>query len=123
MPKPIKKGRKKKARNMRKYAHYVEDQKEGTTSTHLMKSDILDDKTMKPREKGPYIVYPSITTDESGYDDQTQREAMSKGEAFQFKNLKRAQKFEYGSWKKGRDRREAMQAYRKAMKKSRNKNK
>lgn len=95
-------GKKRKARKMRKYAHYVKGQEEGTTSTHLMKSDILDNKTMKPREKGPYIVYPSITTNEYGYNSQTQGEATSRGEAFKFNNLLKAQDFEKGSWKKGK---------------------
>ena len=42
-PFPIRFGRKRKARKMREYAHYVEGQRKGTKSTHLMVDDILDD--------------------------------------------------------------------------------
>ena len=38
---PIRK-KNKKAREMRTYAHYVEGQEPGTTSTHLMVSEIKD---------------------------------------------------------------------------------
>lgn len=112
MPDPIKKGRKKKARNIRKDAHHVEGQKKGTTSTHLMVSDVLDGSTGKPRKKGPYRVWPSIKTSKTGYKDQSYQEANKSGEVFEFKKAKKAQKFASGSWKKGRDRREAMKAYR-----------
>jgi hypothetical protein len=104
--------KKKKARQMRTYAHYVKGEDKGTTSTHLMVSDILDNKTKKPREKGPYKVWPSIITDKSGYKSQKQDEAEKRGEVFEFKNRKRAEKFAYGSWKKGRDKKEAMKAFR-----------
>ena len=98
----IKRGKKRKARKMREYAHHVKDEDPGTTSTHLMVSDIIDDDTGLPREEGPYHVWPSITTDKEGYDPQTDQEAYEKGEMFKFKNLKKAQKFEHGSWKKGK---------------------
>ena len=111
-PFPIRFGRKRKARKMREYAHYVEGQRKGTKSTHLMVDDILDDKTMKPRKKGPYHVFPSITTDKSGYSRQNQRQAAERGEVFEFKNRKKAEKFAYGSWKKGRDKKDAMRAFR-----------
>jgi hypothetical protein len=39
-------------------------------------------------------------------------EAKKRGEVFGFKSKKRAEKFAYGSWKQGQDRREAMKAYR-----------
>ena len=102
MARPIKRGRKRKARKMRKYAHHVEGQEKGTKSTHLMVSDIIDEKTGKPRTKGPYRVWPSITTSKLKPDSQTYDQALARGEVFSFKNLKKAQEFEEGSWKKGK---------------------
>jgi hypothetical protein len=46
------------------------------------------------------------------YKSQKQDEAEKRGEVFEFKNRKRAEKFAYGSWKKGRDKKEAMKAFR-----------
>jgi len=112
----IKRGRKKHARSIREYGHYVEDQEPGTESTHLMESDIKDNPT------GIYNVWPSITTDKEDYYDQTRKQAYEAGEMYQFKNKKKAEKFAYGSWKKGKDRREAMKDYRE-MKRQRRKNK
>ena len=100
MPGPIKSFRKRKARKIRKHSYYVPGQEEGTTSTHLMVSDIIDDNTGLPRKTGPYNVWPSITTDNDRHYDQSFDEALEKGEVFQFKNLKKAQEFEHGSWKK-----------------------
>ena len=86
-----------RARGLRSYAQpYFGD---GTTSTHAMVSDILDDKTKKPREKGPYRVWPKIVTDDSEAKEQTFEDAKRRGEVFTFDNLKQAQKFEKGSWK------------------------
>ena len=45
--------------------------------------------------------------------DQSFDEALSAGEVYEFKSKKRAEKFAAGSWKKGKDRREAMRNYRK----------
>tara|TARA_X000001388_G_scaffold44784_1_gene31806 strand:- start:286 stop:675 length:390 start_codon:yes stop_codon:yes gene_type:complete len=87
----------KRARDMRTYAQpYLGD---GTTSTHLMGSDILDEKTMKPRKKGPYKVFPMIVTDDSKAKEQSFEDAKRRGEVFTFNNLKQAQKFEKGGWK------------------------
>ena len=86
-----------RARSLRSYAQpYFGD---GTTSTHAMVSDILDDKTKKPREKGPYRVWPKIVTDDSGYKEQSFEDAKRRNEVFTFDNLEQAQKFEKGSWK------------------------
>ena len=103
----IRRGRKKHARSSREYAHYVEGQKKGTKSTHLMVDDVKGNPT------GTYSVWPSITTDKEGYEKQTQEEAHTRGEVYEFKSKRRAEKFAAGSWKKGKDRREAMRAYRK----------
>ena len=112
----IKKGRKKHARSIREHGHYVEGQEPGTESTHLMESDIKGNPT------GTYHVWPSITTDKENYYDQTREQAYEAGEMYQFKNKKKAEKFSYGSWKKGKERREAMKEYRE-MKRKRRKNK
>ena len=90
----IKKGRKKHARSIREHGHYVKGQEPGTESTHLMESDIKDNPT------GTYHVWPSITTDKERPYKQSFDEAKKAGEMFQFKNLKKAQEFEKGSWKK-----------------------
>tara|TARA_R100001129_G_C5214045_1_gene217574 strand:+ start:323 stop:664 length:342 start_codon:yes stop_codon:yes gene_type:complete len=102
MPKPIKLFKKRKARKIHKSRtpHYVKGQKPGTTSTVLMVSNIIDDNTKLPRKTGPYNVWPSITTDKERPYKQSFDEAKKAGEMFQFKNLKKAQKFEKGSWKK-----------------------
>tara|TARA_R100001594_G_scaffold142970_1_gene190460 strand:+ start:50 stop:421 length:372 start_codon:yes stop_codon:yes gene_type:complete len=103
----VTKRRKKHARSIRKHAHHVEGQESGTKSTHLMESDIKGNPT------GTYNVWPSITTSKEGYKRQTPREAHKAGEMYEFKNKKKADKFAHGSWKKGKDRREAMKEYRK----------
>jgi hypothetical protein len=101
---------KKRARKLRdsNKAVYVKGQKKGSSSTHLMVDDIKDNPTNE------YHVWPSITLDdsESGYSEQTEDQAREKGEVFTFKNKKRAEKFAHGSWKKGKDKREAMKDYR-----------
>ena len=112
----IKTGRKKSARSIREYGHHVEGQKPGTISTHLMESDIIDNPT------STYSVWPSITTNKEGYSKQNQQEAHEAGEVYEFKSKRKAEKFAYGSWKKGKDRREAMKDYRE-MKRKKRKNK
>ena len=104
----VKKRRKKHARSIRKYAHHVEGEKPNTVSTHLMVSDIKDNPT------GIYHVWPSITTNKEGYKKQTPEQAYEAGEVYQFKNKKKAEKFAHGSWKKGKNKREAMKKYRKS---------
>ena len=44
---------------------------------------------------------------------QSFQESLEAGEVYEFKSKRRAEKFAFGSWKKGKDRREAMKAYRK----------
>jgi hypothetical protein len=86
-----------RARSLRAYAQpYFGD---GTTSTHAMGSDILDEKTKKPRKKGPYKVFPMIVTDDSKAKEQSFDDAKRRGEVFIFDDLKQAQKFEKGGWK------------------------
>ena len=58
--------------------------------------------------------YPTITEkkDGTGFKKQSFDEALKAGEVYGFLSKKRAAKFGFGSWKKGRDRKEAMQSYR-----------
>lgn len=113
-------GRKRKARKMREDSGvaYVSDdfskitdkpQYEGhKPSTHLMVDDVKGNPTNK------YHVWPSISPGPLGkYHAQSFEEAAAKGELFKFRNKKRAQKFAWGSWKKGEARKEAMKEYRK----------
>ena len=111
----ITRGRKKHARSIRpKTGEYIEGQPEGSQSTHLMTSDIIDNPT------GVYHVWPSVTnkTESGEYGDQGFDQALSSGEVYEFKSKRRAEKFAAGSWKKGKDRREAMRTYRKNKRKN-----
>ena len=64
-------------------------------------------------EAGRYA-YPTITEkkDGTGYKNQSFDEALEAGEVYRFLSKKRAEKFAHGSWKQGRDRKEAMKGYR-----------
>ncbi len=111
-------GRKRKARKMREESGvaYVSDdfskitdkpQYEGhEPSTHLMADSV--------NEKGNrFYVWPSISPGPLGkYHAQSFEEAAAKGELFKFRNEKRAQKFAWGSWKKGEAKKQAMRDYR-----------
>ena len=111
----VTKRRKKHARSIREGVGNITD--EGKTETHRMGSDIIDNPT------GKYHVWPTITFDDKGKKKkQSPQEAHKAGEMYEFKSKKKADKFAYGSWKKGKDRKEAMKAYRE-MKRQRRKNK
>ena len=102
----VKRGRKKHARSIRKNVGHTNT--EGKVETHKMGygSGEVDGKTV-------YRAYPTITFDDKGKKkDQSYSEAMKAGEIYEFKRKKRAEKFAAGSWKKGKDRREAMREYR-----------
>ena len=120
-------GKKRKARKLRegKGEAYVSHdystitsipQEEGQyPSTHLMVDNIFTAK------KGEYKVWPSIGVGPLGkYHAQSFEQAKNKGELFKFKSRKRAEKFAHGSWKKGKDKREAMKAYRQYKKEVKN---
>jgi hypothetical protein len=105
----ITRNRKKAARAMRPTARQNAD---GSTSTHVMESG-------EGSGKYKYQVNPTIFpekdgtwTDLGGQGLRAYNEASKRGEVFGFKRQKRAEKFAYGSWKKGVDRREAMRNYR-----------
>ena len=103
----VKRDRKKHARSSREHGHHVEGQKPGTESTHLMSTYTGDD----PKK---HFVAPTITTDKKGYKKQSFSEALDAGEVYEFKSKRKAEKFAAGSWKKGKDKREAMREYRKS---------
>ena len=87
--KPIKRRRKKAAREMREGMGYMPNN--GGRSTHLM-SDIEFD--------GRYFVYPTIyPTSPNNYVDQTFDDAVRRGEVFEFRNPRAASRFAMGSWK------------------------
>lgn len=103
--------KKKKARQLREDKG-VRENSDGTHSTHLMVSDIIGNPTDE------YKVWPSIYADaKNQYSDQTYEQARDRNEVFTFKNKRRAGKFAAGSWKKGKDKREAMREWRKSRKK------
>ena len=72
----------------------------------------LWDGADKFKGKG-YVVAPTIRPldKEGNYEPQTIDEAYKRGEVFEFKNKRIAEKFAAGSWKKGQDRKEAMKSY------------
>ena len=115
----IKRRRKKKAQDLRK-GKGIQTNSDNTVSTHKM--EFGEDKSeSKKRGKKVYTVNPSIApTGEGGkYERQTYKQAIERGEVFEFKKEKRAERFAAGSWKKGKDKREAMKAYRKKKKEER----
>ena len=80
------------------------------SSTHLMAT--TDDKS----------VFPAISPTGKGgkYEYQTPEQAYQRGEMFEFKRQRKADRFAFGSWKKGKEKREAMKAYRRYRKEQRN---
>ena len=100
MAKPIKRRRK-------KHARLIRPQYPAQKETHRMLDDIKNNPT------GIYKVWPSKTFDKDGEKiNQTREEAEKKGEVFEFKSKRRAERFAHGSWKKGKDKKEAMKKYR-----------
>ena len=98
----IKKGKKRHAISIRKGVGNVLPS--GKVETHRMGTVSYD---------GKHYAYPTITFDKEGrVRDQSFDEAMAAGEVYEFDNFDRADKFAHGSFKKGRDRREAMKSYR-----------
>ncbi len=102
-PNPIKKGRKKHARSIRKGVG--NKLPSGNVETHRMGWWTAGDK---------YHAAPTITFDKKGKKkSQSYKQALEAGEVYEFKKQKRAEKFAAGSWKKGKDKKDAMKAYRK----------
>ena len=98
-------GKKKRAREIREgYAPTERGE------THLM--GMWDEEGKKGKKE--YVVAPTIRPiDKKGnYEPQSLDEAYNRGEIFKFRNKKRAEKFSFGSWKKGEARKDAMKDYR-----------
>jgi hypothetical protein len=117
--KPISK--KKAIRNMRSFSRKNED---GGESTHLMAWYGDPDK-----KRGDFSVAPTIapkegntgSSDPKDWEEIDYRQAKERGEVIDVKSRKKAEKLSFGSWKKGKDKRDAMREYRgwkKSMKKS-----
>ena len=109
--------RKKTARDIRPTSR---DNGNGTFSTHVMESGTGDGKykyqvnpTIFPNKDGSW-------TDLGGKGNEAYKEASARGEVFGFKSKVMAEKFAYGSWKQGPDRREAMKNYRQDKRSQRN---
>lgn len=110
MSQPIKKNRKKHLRNLPRNSS-------GRRATVLMESGEI---TVKGKTK--YVANPSITfKGNEKARPQSFREALEAGEVYEFNRKKRAERFAAGSWKKGKDKRDAMKAYRARKKEDRKK--
>ena len=102
----------KQARDMRKSSYKDSD---GRSVSHKMAW--IGDPSKK---KGEFYAFPSVapkkgketSTKKEDWKEQTPDEASKRGELIPFKRKKRAEKFAAGAWKKGKDKREAMKAYR-----------
>jgi hypothetical protein len=111
--KQSKKNKKKTIRDMRVSSRNNED---GTTSSHKMAW--VGDQSKK---RGAFGVFPTITpkkghessSDPAHWRTQNPQEAEEKGEMIKVKSRRKAEKLAAGSWKQGRDKKEAMKEYRK----------
>ena len=100
--KPIKRARKRHARSIRKGVG--NPLPSGKVETHKMSTVSFD---------GKHYAYPTITFDKEGkVKGQSFDQAMAAGEVYEFDKFNRASKFAHGSWKQGKDRREAIKKYR-----------
>jgi hypothetical protein len=110
--KPVSK--KKQIRNMRQSSYKNE---RGQSVSHKMAWS--GDPSKK---RGEFGVFPTVTPKKgkaksskpSDWKKQTAQEAAKKGEMVPVKSRRKAQKLAAGSWKKGKDKREAMKSYRKS---------
>jgi len=109
-------GAKKRIRSMRSSSMQNPD---GTKSSHRMAW--VGDPNKK---RGDFGVFPTIrpkkgkegSSNPSDWTVQGPKEAKLRGEMVNVKSRRRAEKLAAGSWKKGKDRRDAMKAYRKRKK-------
>ena len=107
MPDYIKKKRKKHLRGLKR-------NKSGRNETVKMAT------YTEGKNNDRYLAAPTITfKGKEKAKDQTFDEALAAGEVYEFKNKKRSERFAAGSWKKGKDKREAMKEYRKKKKQKR----
>lgn len=104
-------GKKKRIRQMRgNGSEYVDWNGDGSyISSHLMANKGKEVfPTVFPNKQGSHK--PSDWTDEPNI-DKAYIEAKKRGEVVKFSSERRAEKVAMGSWKKGQDRKEAMQHY------------
>ena len=108
----IKRNRKRHARNIRIGVGNI--LASGIIETHRM----ADYEGVNIKGKKRYYVAPTITFGKKGgKKPQTFKEALAAEEVYEFKSKRRAERFAWGSWKKGKDRKEAMKKYRSFKKK------
>ena len=108
----IKRNRKKHARRIRQGVG--NKLASGKIETHRM----ADYEGTNIKGKKRFYAAPSITFDKKGKKkEQSFKEALAAGEVYEFKKQRRAEKFAWGSWKKGKAKREAMKEYRRFKKK------
>lgn len=101
MSKPIRKNRKKHLRNLPRNSS-------GRNATVKMAS-----YEGERNGKTKYYAAPTITfKGNSPSKSQSFKQALDAGEVYEFNKKKKAERFAAGSWKKGKDKREAMKAYR-----------
>jgi hypothetical protein len=108
--------KKKAIREMRPVAKKNPD---GSTESHKM--SWVGDPSKK---RGDFAVFPTITpkegkkhsSDPKDWTTQTPQEAAAKGELINVKSKRKAEKLSAGSWKKGKEKREAMREYRQSKK-------
>tara|TARA_R110000868_G_scaffold99646_1_gene274173 strand:+ start:2134 stop:2529 length:396 start_codon:yes stop_codon:yes gene_type:complete len=105
-----KRKQKKKAQEIRGNGSEYMNTPEGGVKSHFMTSgDNQAWPTVFPNKKGSHDA-KDWTQAKSG--KEAKPEAEKRGEVFTFKTEKQADKFAHGSWKKGKDRRDAMKEYR-----------
>jgi hypothetical protein len=106
---PLPQTKKQKARSIREGMGSMQTP-EGN-ATHLMAHQKVGDRT---------VVFPTIYPEgKDNYKPQSLDQAYQRGEVFEFKNDRRAERFAFGSWKKGQDKRDAMRNYREYRKEQR----
>jgi hypothetical protein len=113
--------KKKRARAIRGNGKEYVDMGRGYSASHLMShKDKTVWPTVFPNKKGSH-------KKEDWYDepnkDKAREEAEKRGETFEFKRKRTAKKFAHGSWKKGKDKRDAMKGFRESNKEDRKKKK
>lgn len=105
-----------KKRAIRKMRQTAMVKPDGTRESHRM--EYVGDTS---KRRGKFGVYPSVTpkpgkensTNPKDWTTQDASQANKKGELIEVKSRRRAEKLAAGSWKKGKDRKEAMKSYRK----------
>jgi hypothetical protein len=114
--------KKKKIRKMRKTSY---TDSSGRKVSHKMAWGDVDVSNKKGKSKKKYVVYPTVapkkgkenSTKKEDWKKQSFSEARKKKEVVTTNRKKKAVKLAAGSWKKGKDKREAMKSYRKSKRK------